>query len=178
MAITEEFDAQLEPNSFPNTPLFHRVVKFANSHRLSQNVVFRDYKQDIEANHADLLADIVELRAIIFQRLPSTAHRALEAKSDVYVGLIADASYEWLVGCLSIMSLGAAILLLGTFDPFAVQIIAGINFECQSPLCPGSRTSIPRGNNKRSRDSLQPPSDQRPKTAHPRVLRFAGVSSL
>jgi malonyl-CoA/methylmalonyl-CoA synthetase len=113
MAIGEDFDAQQEPTSFPKTPLFERVVQLANRHRLSEKVVFNDHKYDIKATHADLLTDVLCLRVELLRCLSPTARSDLKADKDVYIGIIANASYEWLVGCLSIISIGAAVVLIG-----------------------------------------------------------------
>ena len=112
MAIGNEFSAQSEPERFPNTPLFQRIVELANGARSSLKTTIKDWDLDIEANHADLLADVLQLRSATLESMPQSTLKALAYGQGVFFCLAAPPGYEWLVGYLTIMSIGAAVVPL------------------------------------------------------------------
>lgn len=117
MAIGNKFSAQSEPERFPNTPLFQRVVELANDSLLFLKTTIKDWDLDIEANHADLLADVLQLRSATLKSLPLSTLKALANGQDVFFCLAAPPGYEWLMGYLTIMSIGAAVVPLCKLSP-------------------------------------------------------------
>ncbi len=117
MAIGNEFSAQSEPERFPDTALFQRVVELANGSRSSLKTTIKDWDLDIEANHADLLADVLQLRSATLKSMPQSTLKALANSQDVFFCLAAPPGYEWLVGYLTIMSIGAAVVPLCKLFP-------------------------------------------------------------
>jgi malonyl-CoA/methylmalonyl-CoA synthetase len=82
----------------PDEPLFGRLAELANQHLLTSTITIRDHSQQI-----------------ILKRLSSESLDALKAGKDVFIILSAGVGYEWLVGFLSIISTGAAVVPICKF---------------------------------------------------------------
>ncbi|CAG8260301.1 unnamed protein product [Penicillium salamii] len=99
----------MDPPGLPNDFLFQRVVHVANEHLNSNPVTLRDHQSNQQANHAKLLADVLELQLILFRKLSRDTRKALSVGKDVFILISAPAGYEWLVAFLTVLSLGAVV---------------------------------------------------------------------
>ncbi|CAG8943066.1 unnamed protein product [Penicillium salamii] len=104
----------MDPPGLPNDFLFQRIVHVANEHLNSNPVTLRDYQSDQQANHAKLLADVLELQLILFRKLSRDTRKALSVGKDVFILVSAPAGYEWLVAFLTVLSLGAVVAPIST----------------------------------------------------------------
>jgi len=91
-------------NVFPNTPFFSKLIRHARRNRLA----IRDVNMGIEKTYGDVLSDALTLRQVIKNQLDSSAIKALEAGSEVYIGVLSAGGYEFTVAMLAVLALGAA----------------------------------------------------------------------
>lgn len=89
--------------------MFQRIVQIANKYVESDHVTLSDHQANRYANHATLLADVLELQAILLRKLSRDTRKALSSTKDVVILLSAPAGYDWLVAFLAILSLGAVV---------------------------------------------------------------------
>lgn len=105
----------------PNAPLFTTLLRFAK--RSPPRVAIRDISLGIERTHAELLVDILLLRHQIQSRLSPETRERLRRSKEVYIAILAPGGYEYTVGFLAILALGAAavplskLILLYLFYP-------------------------------------------------------------
>lgn len=100
---------QLNPShGSQTTPFSSSFVELANDTRSSLKTTIKDWDLDIEANHADIPADVLQLHSATLKSMPQSTLKALANGQDVFICLAEPPGYEWLVGYLTIMSIGAA----------------------------------------------------------------------
>lgn len=99
----------MDPPGLPNDFMFQCLVNIANNHVKRDYITLIDYQVDCYANHAKLLADVLELQSILFRKLSRGSRKALKSAEYVVILLSAPAGYEWLVSFLTILSLGAVV---------------------------------------------------------------------
>lgn len=92
----------------PCHPLFNRLLRFA--HDRPPRLCVRDVNAGTEATHLQLLTDVIALR----ERLRSTLSRdvldAIDRRDEVYLAVLAGGGYEYTVGMLGVLALGAAVV--------------------------------------------------------------------
>lgn len=93
-------------NVLPCDPLFSRLLTLAS--RPTQRPAIRDLNTRVEKTTAELLSDAVNFREILRSRLRPETLQALRDGEEVYVSLLAPGGYEFAVGILAILGLGAA----------------------------------------------------------------------
>ncbi|KAJ5351229.1 hypothetical protein N7452_000203 [Penicillium brevicompactum] len=104
----------MDPPGLPNDFMFQRLVNIANNHVKRDYITLIDYQADRYANHAKLLADVLELQSVLFRKLSRGSRKALNSAEYVVILLSAPAGYEWLVSFLTILSLGAVVSPIST----------------------------------------------------------------
>jgi len=95
-----------EGHVLPCDGLFTRLLALAA--RSSRRTVIRDLNTGIEKTSAELLSDVVNFREVLRSRLQPQTLKALEEGKEVFISLLALGGYEFTVGVLSILGLGAA----------------------------------------------------------------------
>ncbi|KAL2409278.1 CoA ligase [Exophiala dermatitidis] len=90
----------------PADPLFTRLSTLA--HRPHPRPAIRDINAGVERTAAQLLGDVLSLRRIVKSRLQPQTLDDLRHGREVYISLLAPGGYEFAVGVLAIMALGAA----------------------------------------------------------------------
>ncbi|KAL2404372.1 CoA ligase [Exophiala dermatitidis] len=90
----------------PADPLFTRLLTLA--HRPHPRPAIRDINAGVERTAAQLLGDVLSLRRIVKSRLQPQTLDDLRHGREVYISLLAPGGYEFAVGVLAIMALGAA----------------------------------------------------------------------
>ena len=101
-------------NAFPAFPLFNRILEWA--HRKPDSVVIDDVTGGYrDATHIRLLTDVLRLRDVFRGSLTNKTLRRLAAGEDVCITLLAPGGYEYTVGFLAILAIGAIIVPLCKF---------------------------------------------------------------
>lgn len=94
------------PNVLPNNPFFNQVLRHAHRNRLA----IRDDNHGLEKTYADLLVDALTLGTKLVQALPKGTAKRLEAGDEVYIGILAPGGYEYVVGVVAALAIGAAVV--------------------------------------------------------------------
>ncbi|RVX71646.1 hypothetical protein B0A52_03830 [Exophiala mesophila] len=111
-----EFRTQLSSNILPNDHLFLQLLTLAHGKGAGKPLI-RDLNLAIEADANILLSDVVLFRQVIAAKLPLKAMQELHRGNDVYISLVASGGYEFAVGILAILALGACATLLSPAMP-------------------------------------------------------------
>ncbi|KAH8811031.1 hypothetical protein F5884DRAFT_897531 [Xylogone sp. PMI_703] len=96
-------------NVLPNCVIFGRLVRAA--HKTSK-VAIRDLRTGISATHAQLLTDVLNVRNFLLKSLDTFTLESLERHEEVYLNLLGPGGYEYTVGFLAIVALGAVVVPL------------------------------------------------------------------
>lgn len=94
------------PNVFPNFFLFSRLVRWA--HRPLQ--ACRDLKFGFTASYTQLLTDVLHLRNYLRKNLHPDIVGRIDGEDDVYILLLGPCGYEFTVGFLALVALGAVVV--------------------------------------------------------------------
>lgn len=100
-------------NVLPNSPWFHKLLRYAQ--RKSSRVAIRDVNANIEKTYHDLVSDALAFRNELRRRMSAQTLRDLAENKEVYIGLLAAGGYEYTVGFIAIVALGAAVVPMGKF---------------------------------------------------------------
>lgn len=98
-------------NVLPNLPFFHKLLRYAQ--RKPSRIAVRDVIAGVEKTFHDLLSDVLALRIEIEKSLSTETLRELTEDKEVYIGLLAPGGYEYTVGFVAIIALGAAVVPMG-----------------------------------------------------------------
>lgn len=90
----------------PADPLFTRLLTLA--HRPNPGPAIRDVNAGIERTAAQLLGHVLVLRRVLRNALTPQTIDDLHNGREVYISLLAPGGYEFVVGVLAILALGAA----------------------------------------------------------------------
>ncbi|KAJ5135243.1 uncharacterized protein N7515_004521 [Penicillium bovifimosum] len=102
-------------NVLPNVPFFHRLLRYAQ--RRPSPLVVRDLNAGVEKTYHDLLSDVLSLRKVLEATLSPEVRRDLMADREVYIGLLAPGGYEYTVGFVAILAIGAAVVPMAAAIP-------------------------------------------------------------
>jgi len=91
---------------FPNFYLFSKLVRLAHKPILA----VRDLTFSYEANYAQLLTDTLHLRNTLRQLLTPKTIAQIDRGEEVYILLLGPGGYEFTVGFLALVALGAAVV--------------------------------------------------------------------
>lgn len=98
----------------PNLPFFHRLLRYAQ--RKPSPIVVRDLVADVEKTYHHLVSDVLAFRKVLERSISHEARRDLNADKEVYIGLLAPGGYEYTVGFIAILAIGAAVVPMGEFQ--------------------------------------------------------------
>lgn len=90
----------------PADPLFNRLLALA--HRPKQETVIRDVNTGVEKTSADLLSNVLNLRRVLKSTLPQNTLTSIQHGEEVFISILAPGGYEFAVGILAVLALGAA----------------------------------------------------------------------
>lgn len=93
-------------NVLPNTPLFGRLLRFAN--QTPAHIAIEDARVELQKTHIHLLSDVLALRNTLLNTLDDATRKALEKREEVYMAIVAPGGYECTVAMLAVLALGAA----------------------------------------------------------------------
>ncbi|KAL6245465.1 hypothetical protein RBB50_007464 [Rhinocladiella similis] len=99
----------------PADPLFTRLLALA--HRRNPRPAIRDVNAGIERTAAELLSDVLRLRRIIRSCLTQPSLDDLHQGREVYISIVAPGGYEFTVGVLAVLALGAAVSPFSSAQP-------------------------------------------------------------
>ncbi|KIX05787.1 uncharacterized protein Z518_03759 [Rhinocladiella mackenziei CBS 650.93] len=99
----------------PADPLFTRLLTLA--HRPKPRPAIRDVNAGVERTAAELLSDTLNLRRVLRSCLRPHTLDDLHNGREVYISILAPGGYEFAVGVLAIMALGAAVSPFSTAQP-------------------------------------------------------------
>lgn len=94
------------PNVFPNFFLFSRLVRWAHKPLLA----CRDVTFGFTASYAQLLTDVLHLRDHLRSQLHPDVVGRIDQDDDVYILLLGPCGYEFTVGFLALVALGAVVV--------------------------------------------------------------------
>lgn len=93
---------------FPLSPFFSRLVRYA--HKNPPRLAIRDVNLGIERSYLELMSDALALKNRLRRSLQQATIRDLRVGKEVYIGLLAAGGYEYAVGFVAIVALGAAVV--------------------------------------------------------------------
>jgi malonyl-CoA/methylmalonyl-CoA synthetase len=89
----------------PADPLFTQLLALACKSR--QRIVIRDVNTGVEKNSAQLLSDVLSLRRSLRASLSQATLDDLGHGKEVYISIVAPGGYDFTVGILAVLALGA-----------------------------------------------------------------------
>lgn len=104
------------PNILPNFPLFQRLLGFAHRFPATQDAI-RDIVAKTSASHLQLLNDVLSLRNSVYHLLDHSTRQSLIDGEEVFLSLLAPPGYEYAVGFLTILALGAVVVPIAPHVP-------------------------------------------------------------
>lgn len=99
----------------PSEPIFTRLLYSAQ--QKPSPVAVRDLNAGIERTYLGLLNDVLSLRKEARKRLSSKTLHDLDNGAEVFVAVLAPGGYEYVVGVLTALALGAAVNPLNSNQP-------------------------------------------------------------
>lgn len=108
---TQYVPSHVGDNVLPNLPFFHKLLRYAQ--RSPSRTAIRDVNAGVEKTYHDVLSDALALRGHLEKTLGPETLRALAEDKEVYIGLLAPGGYEYTVGFVAIIALGAAVVPMG-----------------------------------------------------------------
>lgn len=108
---TQFVPSHVGENVLPNLPFFHKLLRYAQ--RRPSRLAVRDVNAGMEKTYHDVLSDALALRGQLEKTLSSETLRELAEDREVYIGLLASGGYEYTVGFVAIIALGAAVVPMG-----------------------------------------------------------------
>ena len=117
-------------NVLPNLPFFHKLLRYAQ--RKPSPIVVRDLVAGVEKTYHHLVLDVLAFRKVLEGSLSHEARRDLIADKEVYIGLLAPGGYEYTVGFITILAIGAAVVPMGKLQHSRGRRIAN---DQQLPHC-------------------------------------------
>ncbi|RMZ77203.1 hypothetical protein DV738_g4486, partial [Chaetothyriales sp. CBS 135597] len=99
----------------PADPLFTRLL--TNAYKSRSRVVIRDVNANVEKTAADLLSDVVNFRRVLKAALSKEAIEQISRGKEVIISILAPGGYEFAVGILAVLALGAVASPLSPLVP-------------------------------------------------------------
>ncbi|RLL95856.1 hypothetical protein CFD26_103716 [Aspergillus turcosus] len=125
----------LNPNSkrrlLPDDTIFSQLVQCAIEF---DGPAFCDPDYEVTADHRQLIHDVFQMRERIYETIPSLSFddSGLLREENMFILLLAPNGYEFVVGCLAILSVGGAVVpLASSILPEEALYFFG---QCQSEL--------------------------------------------
>lgn len=122
--------SHLGRNVLPNLPFFHKLLRYAQ--RKPSRTAVRDINAGLEKTYHDVLSDALALRVELEKMMSQKTRRDLSEDKEVYIGLLAPGGYEYTVGFIAILAMGAAVVPMGELDPGCDTKIKLTLYSCWS----------------------------------------------
>jgi len=146
MAERTDFVPSHDPltgNILPCDPLFTRLLTLAN--RPIQRPAIRDINTGVEKTIAELLGDVINLRRVLKAALKPATLRELQDGKEVFISILAPGGYEFAVGILAALALGAAVSAISIVQPVTEAIYYVQKARSVAVLAATSALEIGRG---------------------------------
>ncbi|KAJ5647966.1 hypothetical protein N7490_004338 [Penicillium lividum] len=135
---TQFVPSHVGDNVLPNLPFFHKLLRYAQQR--PSRVSIRDVNARLEKTFHHVLSDALILRRELEKKLSPETLRDLQEDKEVYIGLLEPGGYEYTVGFVAILALGAAVVPMAAGLPIdevsyflrkaqCVALVAGRNSE-------------------------------------------------
>lgn len=108
---TQFVPSHVGDNVLPNLPFFHKLLRYAQ--RKPLRTAIRDVNAGVEKTYNDVLSDALTLRGQMEKTLSPETLQDLADDKEVYIGLLAPGGYEYTVGFVAVIALGAAVVPMG-----------------------------------------------------------------
>jgi acyl-CoA synthetase (AMP-forming)/AMP-acid ligase II len=92
--------------------------------------VVRDLVAGVEKTYQHLISDVLAFRNVLERSLSHEARSDLIADKEVYIGLLAPGGYEYTVGFIAILAIGAAVVPMGKFRYYKKKDTQLISSSC------------------------------------------------
>jgi malonyl-CoA/methylmalonyl-CoA synthetase len=109
-------------NTLPANPLFARLLDLAHSSLGNAVPAIRDIPAGLEKSVAELLSDVLALRHIIRKSLPRETVEDIDQGKEIWISLYAPGGYEFAVGFLAVLALGAAVSPFSLSQPVGAAL--------------------------------------------------------
>ncbi|OBT71013.1 hypothetical protein VF21_10004 [Pseudogymnoascus sp. 05NY08] len=113
--LTDMSPDSAAPFTLPNFPFFSKLLRYA--YRQPCALAVRDDVSGIERSYLHLLTDVLSLCNSLRRTLSAQVHQQLDNQEEVYICILAPGGYEFVVGFIAILALGAAAVPLSTSLP-------------------------------------------------------------
>lgn len=108
---TQFVPSHVGENVLPNLPFFHKFLRYAQ--RRPSRLSIRDVNSGLEKTFHHVLSDALILRRELEKKFSPQTLRDLQDDKEVYIGLLEPGGYEYTVGFVAILALGAAVVPMG-----------------------------------------------------------------
>lgn len=108
---TSFIPAHVGYNVLPSYQFFHKLLRHAQ--KKPQRLSIRDVRAGLEKTFHDVLSDALAVRSELEKLLSPDTLRELSQDREVFIGLLAPGGYEYTVGFVAILALGAAVVPMG-----------------------------------------------------------------
>ncbi|PLB41836.1 acetyl-CoA synthetase-like protein [Aspergillus candidus] len=122
----------------PNLPFLGKLLQYAN--RSTSRIAIRDVHAGVEKTYAQLLVDGLALRKKLQETLSPDIQEDLLHDREVPIALLAPGGYQYAVGFIAILALGAAVVPLTVVLPTEEASALVHRARCAAIVC--SRGSI------------------------------------
>ncbi|KAF9888478.1 hypothetical protein FE257_008585 [Aspergillus nanangensis] len=124
----------------PHMPLFDKLLRFA--HRSPPRIAIRDMNAGVEKTYMQLLTDALALRKTLRDSLSVEIQESLLQRKEVFIALLAPGGYEYAVGFMAILALGAAVVPLSVVLPMQEAKSFVLRSRCSSIVASTSATPL------------------------------------
>ncbi|KAJ5092904.1 hypothetical protein N7456_008765 [Penicillium angulare] len=137
---THYVPSHMGDNVLPNLPFFHKLLRYAQ--RRPPRISIRDVNAGLEKTFHNVLSDALALRNELAKTLSPQTLRDLEEDKEVYIGLLAPGGYEYTVGFVAILALGAAVVPMAVGLPIEEASYFLLKAECVALIASTTNASL------------------------------------
>ncbi|KIW16305.1 hypothetical protein PV08_06356 [Exophiala spinifera] len=152
----------------PAEPLFTRLLALA--HRRNPRPAIRDVNAGVERTAAELLSDVLRLRRVLQSNLTRQTLDDLRRGQEVFISIVAPGGYEFTVGVLAVLALGAAVSPFSSAQPVTEAVYYITKARSVALLASATTLSLAEAASREIQTSSPPSS-----TAEPSSQPFAFV---
>ena len=120
----------------PNLPFFEKLLRYAS--RSTPRIAIRDVNAGLEKTYAQLLVDGLALRKKLRQTLSPDIRENLLNDREVPIALLAPGGYEYAVGFIAILALGATVVPLSgcpaSYQRVCLTLLQPSSFRQRKPV--------------------------------------------
>ncbi|KAJ6021722.1 hypothetical protein N7540_007226 [Penicillium herquei] len=137
---TQFVPSHVGSNVFPNLPFFHKLLRYAQ--RRPSQISIRDVNAGLEKTFHHVLSDALALRSELEKNLSPQSLQDLKQDKEVYIALLAPGGYEYTVGFVAILALGAAVVPMAAGLPVEEASYFILKAQCVAVLAGTTSASL------------------------------------